>query len=107
MYRSLEHRADLPGHEFSYFLISIDTQEGATGGLSGGGRSGELGLLSPRAAPGFFSGSRIFGKEVAQRRQLPVPRLVRFGFDPRLPLIFPPLTDSGNLKFVQSNWSRL
>ena len=55
MYRSLEHRADLPGHEFSYFLISIDTQEGATGGLSGGGRSGELGLLSPRAAPGFFS----------------------------------------------------
>ncbi len=41
MYRSLEHRADILGHEFSYsdrnaFLISIDTQEGATGGMSGG-----------------------------------------------------------------------
>ena len=43
MYRSLEHRADVMGHEFFYsdrnaFLISIDTQEGATGGMSGGGR---------------------------------------------------------------------
>lgn len=43
MYRSIEHRADVMGHQFSYsnrnaFLISIDTQEGATGGMSGGGR---------------------------------------------------------------------
>jgi hypothetical protein len=43
MYRSLEHRADVPGHSFSYsdrnaFLISIETQEGEGGGMSGGGR---------------------------------------------------------------------
>jgi len=43
MYRSLEHRADVQGHKFSYsdrnaFLISIDTQEGASGGMSGGSR---------------------------------------------------------------------
>ena len=35
-----------------------------------------------------------------------VPRLVRFGFDPRLPLMFPRLTDYWNLRFVPSNWSR-
>lgn len=40
MCRSIEHRADTLGHKFSYsdrnaFLISIDTQEGATGGMSG------------------------------------------------------------------------
>ena len=38
MYKSIEHRADLNGHQFSYsdrnaFLISIDTQEGASGGM--------------------------------------------------------------------------
>ena len=43
MYRSLEHRADTQGHKFSYsdrnaFLISIDTQEGASGGMSGSSR---------------------------------------------------------------------
>src|SRR5215470_15734283 len=42
LYRSLEHRADLPGHTFSYsdrnaFLISIDTQDGASGGMSASG----------------------------------------------------------------------
>jgi hypothetical protein len=42
----------------------------------------------------------------AARATSGVPRLVRFGFDPRLPLIFPPLTESLNLRFVQSNWSR-
>jgi len=41
MYKSIEHRSDLPGHKFSYsdrnaFLISIDVQEGAQGGMSGG-----------------------------------------------------------------------
>ncbi len=35
-----------------------------------------------------------------------VPRLVSFGFEPRLPLTFPPLTDSLNVRLVQSNWSR-
>lgn len=43
MYRSLEHRADVQGHSFSYsdrnaFLISIDTHEGEGGGMSGGSR---------------------------------------------------------------------
>ena len=43
MYRSLEHRADIQGHKFSYsdrnaFLISIDSQEGASGGMAGAGR---------------------------------------------------------------------
>ena len=43
MYRSLDHSANVQGHKFSYsdrnaFLISIDTQEGTTGGMSGGGR---------------------------------------------------------------------
>jgi len=43
LYRSLDHRADVMGHQFSYtdrnaFLISIETQEGAAGGMSGGGR---------------------------------------------------------------------
>jgi hypothetical protein len=38
IYKSIEHRADLQGHKFSYsdrnaFLISIDTQEGASGGM--------------------------------------------------------------------------
>ena len=38
LYRSIEHRADLPGHTFSYsdrnaFLISIDTREGDIGGM--------------------------------------------------------------------------
>lgn len=41
LYRSLEHRAAVMGHDFSYsdrnaFLISIDTQEGAAGGMGGG-----------------------------------------------------------------------
>jgi hypothetical protein len=41
MYKSIEHRADVQGHKFSYsgrnaFLISIETQEGATGGMSSG-----------------------------------------------------------------------
>ncbi|MGH9492780.1 MAG: DUF1326 domain-containing protein [Terriglobales bacterium] len=41
MYKSIEHRSDLPDHKFSYsgrnaFLISIDVWEGATGGMSGG-----------------------------------------------------------------------
>ncbi len=41
MYKSIEHRSDLPGHKFSYsdrnaFLISIDVKEGAQGGMSGG-----------------------------------------------------------------------
>lgn len=41
MYKSIEHRADVQGHKFSYsdrnaFLISIDVQEGAKGGMSGG-----------------------------------------------------------------------
>lgn len=42
MYKSLEHRADVMGHKFSYsdrnaFLISIDTQDGgAARGMSGG-----------------------------------------------------------------------
>jgi hypothetical protein len=41
MYKSIEHRSDLPDHKFSYsgrnaFLISIDVREGATGGMSGG-----------------------------------------------------------------------
>src|SRR5262249_51056834 len=36
--KSIEHRADMQGHQFSYsdrnaFLISIDTQEGASGGM--------------------------------------------------------------------------
>lgn len=40
LYKSLEHRADVPGHKFSYsgrnaFLISIDSQEGAGGGMAG------------------------------------------------------------------------
>ncbi len=43
MYRSIEHRADTQGHKFSYsdrnaFLISIDTREGASGGMSGGSK---------------------------------------------------------------------
>jgi len=43
LYRSIEHRADTQGHKFSYsdrnaFLISIDTREGATGGMSGSGK---------------------------------------------------------------------
>ena len=42
LYRSLEHRADTQGHKFSYsdrnaFLISIDTQDGASGGMSASG----------------------------------------------------------------------
>lgn len=41
MYKSLEHYADVQGHKFSYsgrnaFLISIDSQEGSSGGMSGG-----------------------------------------------------------------------
>ena len=41
MYKSIEHRSDLPDHKFSYsdrnaFLISIDVWEGAGGGMSGG-----------------------------------------------------------------------
>jgi hypothetical protein len=41
MYRSIEHRADTQGHKFTYsdrnaFLISIDTQEGTSGGMGGG-----------------------------------------------------------------------
>jgi len=41
LYRSLEHRADVQGHKFSYsdrnaFLISIETQEGEAAGMSGG-----------------------------------------------------------------------
>lgn len=40
MYRSLDHSANLQGHKFSYtdrnaFLISIDTHEGESGGMSG------------------------------------------------------------------------
>jgi len=40
MYRSIEHKADVQGHQFSYsdrnaFLISIVSQEGDTGGMSG------------------------------------------------------------------------
>jgi hypothetical protein len=40
MYRSLEHSANVLGHEFSYsdrnaFLISIDTHEGEGSGMSG------------------------------------------------------------------------
>ena len=43
MYKSIEHRADVMGHKFSYsdrnaFLISIETHEGATGGMGGGGK---------------------------------------------------------------------
>lgn len=42
LYRSVEHRADVQGHSFSYtdrnaFLISIDTKEGEGGGMSTGG----------------------------------------------------------------------
>jgi hypothetical protein len=42
MYRSIEHRADVQGHTFSHtgrnaFLISIDTQEGASGGMGASG----------------------------------------------------------------------
>jgi hypothetical protein len=42
LYRSIEHRADTQGHQFSYtdrnaFLISIDTHEGEGGGMSGSG----------------------------------------------------------------------
>jgi len=41
LYKSLDHRADVQGHKFEYsgrnaFLISIDSQEGASGGMSGG-----------------------------------------------------------------------
>jgi Protein of unknown function (DUF1326) len=41
LYRSLDHRANVQGHEFSYsdrnaFLISIDTHEGEGAGMSGG-----------------------------------------------------------------------
>ena len=41
LYRSIEHRSDLPGHTFSYsdrnaFLISIDTREGDSGGMGAG-----------------------------------------------------------------------
>src|SRR5439155_22696178 len=41
IYRSLEHRADVMGHSFNYsgrnaFVISIDSHEGASGGMSGG-----------------------------------------------------------------------
>ena len=41
MYKSLEHRADVQGHKFSYsgrnaFLISIDSRDVASGGMSGG-----------------------------------------------------------------------
>jgi len=41
MYKSIEHRSELPNHKFTYsgrnaFLISIDTREGASGGMSGG-----------------------------------------------------------------------
>lgn len=41
LYRSIEHRADTQGHKFSHsdrnaFLISIDTHEGAGGGMGGG-----------------------------------------------------------------------
>ena len=41
LYRSLEHRADVQGHKFSYsdrnaFLISIETQEGEAAGMSAG-----------------------------------------------------------------------
>jgi hypothetical protein len=41
IYKSLEHRADVMGHSFNYsgrnaFLISIDSHDGATGGMSGG-----------------------------------------------------------------------
>ncbi len=40
-YKSIAHRADVPGHKFDYsgrnaFLISIETQEGAKGGMSPG-----------------------------------------------------------------------
>ncbi|MFY9559187.1 MAG: DUF1326 domain-containing protein [Terriglobales bacterium] len=40
MYKSIEHRANIQGHQFKYsdrnaFLISIEIQEGATGGMSG------------------------------------------------------------------------
>jgi hypothetical protein len=40
MYRSLDHSANVQGHKFSYsdrnaFLISIDTHEGESGGMSG------------------------------------------------------------------------
>jgi len=43
MYKSLEHRADVQGHQFSYsdrnaFLISIETHEGLPGGMAGGER---------------------------------------------------------------------
>ncbi|HWX56546.1 MAG TPA: DUF1326 domain-containing protein [Verrucomicrobiae bacterium] len=43
LYKSIEHRADLPGHTFSYsdrnaFLISIDTREGDKGGMGAGGQ---------------------------------------------------------------------
>ncbi len=43
LYRSIEHRSDLPGHTFSYsdrnaFLISIDTREGDSGGMGAGGK---------------------------------------------------------------------
>src|SRR5712672_3826303 len=41
MYRSLDHSANVQGHKFNYsdrnaFLISIDTHEGAGGGMSSG-----------------------------------------------------------------------
>jgi len=40
MYRSLDHSTNVQGHKFSYsdrnaFLISIDTHEGESGGMSG------------------------------------------------------------------------
>ena len=43
MYKSIEHRADLPGHKFSYsdrnaFLISIDVSEGASGAMGSAAR---------------------------------------------------------------------
>ena len=41
IYKSLDHRADVMGHTFNYsgrnaFLITIDSHDGATGGMSGG-----------------------------------------------------------------------
>jgi len=42
LYRSLDHSANVQGHEFSYsdrnaFLISIDTHEGEGSGMTAGG----------------------------------------------------------------------
>ena len=43
LYKSIEHRADVQGHTFSYsdrnaFLISIDTREGDSGGMGSGSK---------------------------------------------------------------------